>query len=219
MLVRLWAVPTQRYSQYGKSCWFSRSHRSTIIRLPSGAHALYVDPVHFENRRKLVACTDCEQSLAFRHCFAHCYKGGALFCKWIGNAGHQPLPCALPISGIHCPTRLTRRTRPTGSLQVAKLRALPLAFRLTLKREALGQAQECARTEQARRRFAARPKMGLCASCREAPAVVQRFGCQRSNEAARRLGADWRFCSNLASPPITCPLIFQARVLRGVGNS
>ena len=39
VLVRLWAVPTQRYSQYGKCCWFSRSHRSTIIRLPSGAPA------------------------------------------------------------------------------------------------------------------------------------------------------------------------------------
>ena len=39
VLVRMWAVPTQRYSQYGKCCWFSRSHRSTIIRLPSGAPA------------------------------------------------------------------------------------------------------------------------------------------------------------------------------------
>ena len=74
-----------------------------------------------------------------------------------------------------------------------------LFWRLS-KREALVRAQECARTEQARRHFAALPKkMGLCASCREAPAVVQRFSCQRSSEAARRLGADSRSRSNFTA--------------------
>ena len=37
LATNLCAVPTQRYSRHEKRCWRSRMHRSTIIRLPSGA--------------------------------------------------------------------------------------------------------------------------------------------------------------------------------------
>ena len=127
----------------------------------------------------------------------------------------QAFLCALPlakgfglqraaprIANFRNPLSHASHASHTSHLQSASREAPRLAKHFTLhisKREVLGRTQECARTEQARRQFAARPKMGLCASCREAPAVVQRFGCQRSSEAARRLGADSRSRSNFTA--------------------
>ena len=65
-----------------------------------------------------------------------------------------------PISRNHCPTRHTRLTRPTSPF--AKREAQSLALHCSLQ-----SAKLC--------------KMGLCAPCRGAPAVVLRFSCQRSN--------------------------------------
>ena len=65
-----------------------------------------------------------------------------------------------PISRNHRPTRLTRPTRPTSPS--AKREAQSLALHCSLQ-----SAKLC--------------KMGLCAPCRGAPAVVLRFSCQRSN--------------------------------------
>ena len=53
-------------------------------------------------------------------------------------------------------------------------------------------------------------EMGLCAPCRGAPTVFVRFSCQRSiwkcHWHPEGFGADWRFGSTFALPPITCPL-------------
>ena len=154
---------------------------------------------------------DCEQYLAFSPCLAHCHVGGALFCKWMATLGINPCLAHCQFQKSIVPRVLRVAHVP---LAACKLRSSAHCHWLSIqhsKRGALGREQECARTGQARRRFAARqkiggwaqfaarPKMGLCASCREAPAVVQRFGCQRSSEAARRLGADSRSRSNLTA--------------------
>ena len=108
-------------------------------------------------------------------------QGRCAFLQMDGNAGHQPLPCSLPISGIHCPTRHTRRIRPTCSLQVAKLHALPSAFHAAFK----------ARSPCTGARM--RPRgTGETVICR--PVGV---------------GADWRYRSNFSSPPITSTLVFD----------
>ena len=141
-----------------------------------------------------------EQRWSFRHCFAHCHKGGALFCEWIGNAGQQHLLRALPISGIHCPTRLTRRTRPTCSLQVAKLRALHSTLLRTIQSaKPLYGRKNAPALNRRDGLLPARPKMGFCASWREAPAVVLRFGCQKSSWLSSLLPADFKARSTFQS--------------------
>ena len=79
---------------------------------------------------------DCEQYLAFSPCFAHCHKGGALFCKWMATLGINPCLAHCQFQESIVP-RVSRV--PHVPLAVCKLRSSALCqalFRLLSKREA-----------------------------------------------------------------------------------
>ena len=167
------------------------------------------------------ARSDCEQYLAFSPCLAHSCGRRAL-------GGSGAAPC---IANFKNPLSHASHASHTSHLQLASCEAPRFAKRFSgsiQSAKPLVRAQECARTGQARRRFAARQKIGGWARFAARP---RKWGCALRVVKRRPLFNDSVVKDQARQPEglgripgvevtlrlagITCPLIFQARVFGG----